>query len=150
MMFLPVEAAFTLAVQEDTSLFTEAFDQNIMLVGPSNLLATLRTIQNIWRYEYQNKNALEIAKRAGALYDKFVSFTDDLGEIGHRLEQTHVAYDNAHKKLSSGRGNLVSHVEKLKVLGARASKQLDENLLDDNADSLIDSNDDNSKDSENE
>ena len=123
-MFLPVESAFALAVQNDQSLFTEAFDKNIALVGPTTLMATLRTIQNIWRYEHQNKNALEIAKGAGAMYDKFVSFIEDLEDIGKRLDQTQVSYEQAHKKLVSGRGNLVTRVEKLKTLGARASKSL--------------------------
>lgn len=130
MMFLPVEAAFALAVQHDQALFTEAFDKNIALVGPTTLMATLRTIQNIWRYEQQNRNALEIAKRAGALYDKFVSFAEDLEDIGRRLDQTQASYDQAHKKLISGRGNLVANVEKLKMLGARASKSLPGALVD--------------------
>jgi DNA recombination protein RmuC len=133
MMFLPVEAAFSLAVQHDSKLFTEAFDQNIILVAPSTLLATLRTIQNIWRYEHQNKNALEIAKRAGALYDKFVAFTEELEEVGQRLDQAQSSYENAHKRLSSGKGNVISQIDKLKDLGARASKKLSDNLLD-NAD----------------
>lgn len=132
MMFLPVEAAFTLAIQEDNTLFTEAFEKNIVLVGPSTLLATLRTIQNIWRYEHQNRNALEIADRAGRLYDKFVGFTKELEEIGQRIGQSQDAYDRAQKQLSSGRGNLVGQVEKLKTLGARASKQLPDKLLGDN------------------
>lgn len=130
MMFLPVEAAFTLAVQEDNTLFTEAFEKNIVLVGPSTLLATLRTIQNIWRYEHQNRNALDIAARAGRLYDKFAGFTKELEDIGQRIGQTQDAYDRAHRQLSSGRGNLVGQVEKLKTLGARASKQLPDRLLD--------------------
>jgi DNA recombination protein RmuC len=128
LLFLPVEAAFTLAIQEDERLFTEAFEQNIILVGPSTLLATLRTIHNIWRYEYQNKNAVEIAKRAGLLYDKFVAFAQDLEEVGKRIDQSQHAYELAHNKLMSGRGNLVAGVEKLKTLGARASKQLPEHL----------------------
>lgn len=139
LLFLPVEAAFTLAVQEDERLFTEAFEQNIILVGPSTLLATLRTIHNIWRYEYQSKNALEIAKRAGLLYDKFFSFTQDLEEIGKRIDQTQTAYEQAHQKLMSGRGNLVTSVEKLKTLGARASKQLPDHLLEDDTDDLVSS-----------
>ena len=131
MMFLPVEPAFALAVQHDQTLFTEAFDKNIALVGPTTLMATLRTIQNIWRYEHQNKNALEIAKRAGALYDKFVSFAEDLEDIGRRLDQTQASYGQAHKKLISGRGNLVSNVEKLKLLGARTSKSLPGTMVED-------------------
>lgn len=138
LLFLPVEAAFTLAIQEDDRLFTEAFEQNIILVGPSTLLATLRTIHNIWRYEYQNKNAVEIAKRAGSLYDKFVAFAQDLEEVGKRIDQSQNAYELAHNKLMSGRGNLVSGVEKLKILGARASKQLPEHLLEETLEDAID------------
>jgi len=134
MMFLPVEPAFALAVQHDHSLFTEAFDKNIALVGPTTLMATLRTIQNIWRYEHQNSNAMDIAKRAGALYDKFVSFTEDLEEVGRRIDQTQTSYDQAHKKLTSGRGSLISNVEKLKTLGARASKSLSPKLIDESVD----------------
>ncbi len=129
LLFMPVEAAFTSAVQHDDNLFNEAFEKNILLVGPSTLLATLRTIQNIWRTEYQNRNALEIAKRAGLLYDKFVNFVQDLEDIGNRIDATQASYDKAHNKLSSGRGNLISRVEKLKSLGARASKQHDAHLL---------------------
>src|SRR5690606_19445275 len=104
LMFLPVEAAFTLAVQSDDQLFTDAFAKNIILVGPSTLLATLRTIQSIWRYEYQNRNAQEIADQAGRLYDKFADFVKDLNEIGFRLEQSQKAWDQAMGKLVSGKG----------------------------------------------
>jgi len=124
LLFLPVEAAFTLAVQHDDNLFTEAFERNIILVGPSTLLATLRTIQNIWRYEYQNKHALEIARQAGQLYDKFAAFAGDLEKIGDRIGQTQKAWDDAHNKLRSGKGNLISRAERLKALGVRASKSL--------------------------
>ncbi|MDG2175490.1 MAG: DNA recombination protein RmuC [Gammaproteobacteria bacterium] len=134
MMFLPVESAFALAVQHDQSLFTEAFERNIALVGPTTLMATLRTIQNIWRYEDQNKHAMEIAGRAGKLYDKFVGFTEDLDKIGAHLNQTQISYDNAHKKLTTGHGNLVSNVEKLKILGAKASKSLPGSLIDESFD----------------
>ncbi len=137
LLFLPVEAAFTLAIQEDERLFTEAFEQNIILVGPSTLLATLRTIHNIWRLEYQSKNAMDIAKRAGSLYDKFVAFTQDLEEVGKRIDQSQHAYELAHNKLMSGRGNLVAGVEKLKTLGARASKQLPEHLLEETLEESI-------------
>ena len=128
-LFLPVEAAFTLAIQEDSQLFTEAFENNIMLVGPSTLLATLRTIQNIWRYEHQNRNALDIAARAGRLYDKFVAFAEELENIGRYLGQTQRSYETARNRLVSGSGNLVGQAEKLKKLGARASKQLPTQLL---------------------
>lgn len=140
LMFLPVEAAFTLAVQHDDNLFTEAFERNIILVGPSTLLATLRTIQNIWRYEYQNKHALEIARQAGQLYDKFAAFVGDLEKIGDRIGQTQKAWDDAHNKLRGGKGNLISRAERLKALGVRASKSLPDELpeltdrVDDDAD----------------
>jgi DNA recombination protein RmuC len=129
LMFLPVEAAFTVAVQEEPNLFSEAFDRNVMLVGPSNLLAILRTIQNIWRYEYQNKNALDIANRAGLLYDKFVSFHESLQEVGKHIDRSQAAHEQAVSQLTEGRGNLVGQVEKLKTLGARASKQLPDKAL---------------------
>ncbi|HWK54908.1 MAG TPA: DNA recombination protein RmuC [Hyphomicrobiales bacterium] len=136
LLFLPVEAAFTLAVQQDEQLFTDAFARNIILVGPSTLLATLRTIQSIWRYEYQNRHAQEIAEQAGRLYDKFVDFVRDLEEIGRRLDQTHKAWDQAHNKLSSGRGNLVGRIEKLRKLGARSSKELPRHLVGDETSAL--------------
>lgn len=129
LLFMPIEAAFSVAIQEDGEMFTDAFEKNIILVGPSTLLATLRTIQNIWRYEQQNQNALEIANSAGLLYDKFVAFVGDLDEIGTRIEATRKSYDKAHNKLVSGRGNLIGKVEKLKTLGARTSKKHSENLL---------------------
>src|SRR5690554_3577413 len=100
-----------------------------MLVGPSTLLATLRTIQNIWRYEHQNRNALDIAARAGRLYDKFVAFAEELENIGRYLGQTQRSYETARNRLVSGSGNLVGQAEKLKKLGARASKQLPAQLL---------------------
>lgn len=131
LLFLPVEPAFTLAVQHDDSLFTEAFAQNIILVGPSTLLATLRTIQSIWRFEYQNKNALAIAESAGKLYDQFVAFTQELDRIGEHLDKGHQAWENACKRLSHGRSNLVRQVENLKKLGARSSKALGERWLED-------------------
>ncbi len=129
LLFVPVEAAFSVAVHEDPELFSSAFDRNIVLVAPSTLLATLRTIQNIWRYEQQNKNAQEIADRAGALYDKFVNFVSDLEDIGNRLGSVQVAYDKAHNKLVSGRGSLVSRAETMRELGAKVSKSLPQNLV---------------------
>ena len=129
LLFVPIEAAFSAAVTQDADLFTEAFDRNIVIVAPSTLLATLRTIQNIWRYEQQNKNAQEIANRAGALYDKFVNFVGDLETIGSRLESTQNAYEDAYNKLTHGRGNLVKRAEDMKALGARVSKSLPPNLV---------------------
>ncbi|MDR2213805.1 MAG: DNA recombination protein RmuC [Pseudomonadales bacterium] len=124
LMFLPVESAFTLALQSDDQLCNDAFARNIILVGPSTLLASLRTIQSLWRNEYQNRNAQEIADQAGRLYDKFADFISDLEEIGYRLEQSHKAWDQARAKLSGGKGNLLSRMEKLRKLGARNRKAL--------------------------
>lgn len=124
LMFMPIEPAFALAVQEDPNLFNDAFEMNIVIVSPSTLLATLRTIASIWRQENQNKNALEIAKQAGALYDKFVSFYNDLIDVGKKLDAAKDSYEEAMKKVHDGRGNLIAGVEKMKSLGAKASKSL--------------------------
>ncbi|TBR41741.1 DNA recombination protein RmuC [Marinomonas agarivorans] len=129
LLFIPVEAAFGLAIQTDNSLFSEAFDKNIIIAGPSNLLATLRTIQNIWRNEKQSQNAIEIAKQAGAMYDKFVSFIGDMDDVGQRLEQANRSYQGAVNKLHTGRGSLVSKAEKLKIMGAKTSKQIEDKHL---------------------
>ncbi|MBO6555053.1 MAG: DNA recombination protein RmuC [Pseudomonadales bacterium] len=129
LLFVPIEAAFSVAVTEDAELFSDAFSRNIVIVAPSTLLATLRTIQNIWRYEQQNKNAQEIATRAGALYDKFVNFVGDLELIGSRLDSTQNAYQDAFNKLASGKGNLVKRAEDMKALGAKVSKSLPQNLV---------------------
>ena len=124
LLFLPVEPAFTLAIHVDDRLFIEAFEQNIVLVGPSTLLTTLRTIKNSWQNEDRNRNALEIATQAGLLYDKFVAFTQDVDKIGERLALTQKAFDEAQNKLVTGRGNLVGRAEKLRKLGAKTTKQL--------------------------
>jgi len=131
LLFIPIEAAFGLALQGDNGLFGEAFEHNIIIVGPSNLLATLRTIQNIWRNEKQSQNAIEIARQAGAMYDKFSGFVQDMDDIGSKLEAVSRSHDSALKKLTSGRGNLVSRAEKLKVMGAKTSKALPDAYLDD-------------------
>ena len=130
LMFLPIEPAFSLAVQNDIGLFNEAFEKNIVIVSPSTLLATLRTIASIWRQENQNKNALEIATQSGALYDKFVGFVEDLITIGNRIDSTKESYTSAMKKLHEGNGNLVRRVEKIKKLGAKTTKSLPQSLLD--------------------
>ena len=130
LMFMPIEPAFSLAVQYDSGIFNEAFEKNIVIVSPSTLLATLRTIASIWRQENQNKNALEIARQSGALYDKFVGFVDDLVNIGNKIDVAKVSYTDAMKKLHEGSGNLVSRTEKIKKLGAKTSKSLPKSLLD--------------------
>jgi DNA recombination protein RmuC len=129
LLFVPIEAAFAAALQADPGLFQEAFEQNIVIVSPTTLLATLRVIDSLWRQERQSQNAREIAERAGALYDKFVAFIQDLDEMGARLQQLDKAYAAARNKLCDGRGNIISRVENLKLLGARASKSLPVELL---------------------
>ncbi len=130
LMFVPIESAFGLAVLNDSNLFYEAFELNIVIVSPSTLLATLRTISNIWRQESQNKNAMEIARQGGELYDKFVGFVDDLIKVGRNIDATKEIYSEAMKKLHSGSGNLVRRTEKIKTLGANATKSLPQQLLD--------------------
>ncbi|WP_233246669.1 DNA recombination protein RmuC [Chromobacterium sp. Panama] len=127
-MFIPVEPAYLLAVQQDMSLFNEAFERRIMIVGPSTLLATLRTVASIWRYEYQNQNAQEIARQGGAMYDKFVGFAANLEKLGKQLDVARDSFGDAMKQLSSGRGNLVASAERLRKLGVRNNKQLQQHL----------------------
>ena len=107
----------------------EAFERRIMIVGPSTLLATLRTVASIWRYEYQNQNAQEIARQGGALYDKLAGLVDTLEKLGRQLGQVQESHGNAMKQLSSGSGNLLGRAERLRKLGARTSKQLAAHLL---------------------
>jgi DNA recombination protein RmuC len=129
LLFVPIEAAFSAALQAEPGLFQEAFDRQIVIVSPTTLLATLRVIDSLWKQERQSQNAREIAERAGWLYDKFVLFIQDLDEVGNRLQQLDKAYSSARNKLTEGRGNLVSRSEQLKLLGARASKSLPADLL---------------------
>ncbi len=128
LLFVPVEGAFLLALEQEPSIFKEAFDRNIMLVSPATLMVTLRTIHNIWRYEHQNQNAREIARRGGELHDKFVGFLDALDDVGRNLDRTQQAFDTAHKRLISGRGNLVSQVAMLQQLGADGKKSIAKEL----------------------
>lgn len=129
LLFVPIEAAFSAALQAEPNLFQEAFDRQIIIVSPTTLLATLRVIDSLWKQERQSQNAREIAERAGWLYDKFVLFIQDLDEMGARLQQVDKAYAAARNKLCEGRGNLISRSEQLKMLGARASKSLPAELL---------------------
>ena len=129
LIFVSNESALTLALNEAPELFDLAMERNIGLVSPNLLLITLRTIENLWRTEKQNQNALEIAKQAGALYDKFVGFVDSIEDVGNRLDQAKNAYDTAHKRLTSGTGNLVTRSEKLKRLGANTNKTLPASLI---------------------
>ncbi|WP_277374908.1 DNA recombination protein RmuC [Pseudomonas sp. AA-38] len=134
LLFVPIEAAFAAALQAEPNLFQEAFEQQVVIVSPTTLLATLRVIDSLWRQERQGQNAREIAERAGQLYDKFVAFIADLDEMGSRLQQLDKAYAAARNKLIDGRGNLVGRVENLRLLGARASKNLPADLLERSAD----------------
>lgn len=129
LMFMPIEPAFALAVQQDPQIFNDAFEQNIVIVSPSTLLATLRTIASIWRQENQNKNAFEIARQSGELLDKFTAFVEDLISVGKGLDSTKDNYIKAMNKLVGGRGNLVSRTEKIKELGAKATKSLPPSIL---------------------
>ena len=124
LLFLPIETALSVALQHEDALFDEALAMNIILVTPTTLITTLRTVNTMWRVEQQNKNAIEIANQAGNLYDKFVGFVDDLQEVGTRLDAAQKAHTTAFAKLHSGRGNLVTRVENLRKLGAKASKVL--------------------------
>jgi DNA recombination protein RmuC len=126
LMFIPVESVFVTTLQTDRGgeLYTQALNKRIILVSPSTLLATLRTIASIWKIEMQNKNSEEIARQAGALYDKFVGFVDDLGKIGEQLSRTQKSYDDAYKKLTAGSGNLIGRAEKLRELGVKTTKSL--------------------------
>ena len=128
-MFVPVEPAYLLALQHDADLFQECFDKRIMLAGPSTLLATLRTVANLWRNEQQNQNALAIAEEGGRLYDKFVGFVQTLESVGKNMAQAQSQFQAACKQLSQGKGNLVSRAEKLRALGVKAGKRLDKNLV---------------------
>lgn len=129
LLFIPIEPAFAIALNEDPALYNKAFERNIVIVTPTTLLATLRTIDSMWANQKQQENAFEIARQAGALYDKFEGFVTDLVKIGNKIKDTKLEYENAMNKLVDGRGNLISSVEKLKKMGAKAKKSLPENIL---------------------
>ena len=134
LLFVPIESSFSFAVQIDSELFSDAWDKRVVIVSPSTLLATLRTIASIWKQERQNRNVLEIARLSGAMYDKFVGFVGDMEGIGKNIKLSQTAYDNAFNKLVDGNGNLAKTAEKIKSLGAKANKQLDEKYIgEDNA-----------------
>jgi DNA recombination protein RmuC len=128
-LFIPIETAFALAINEDVSLYSKAFERNIVIVTPSTLLATLRTIDSMWTNQKQQDNALEIARQAGALYDKFVNFMDDLVKIGKRIDDSKSEYSDAMNKLFDGNGNIINSIDKLKKMGAKAKKSLPDNIL---------------------
>ena len=129
LMFIPIEPAFLLAIEEDPELVTLALNHNIMLVSPTNLLVALRTINNIWQYEYQNQNAQKIAQHGAKLYDKFVGFVTDMEKVGKSIEATQKSYEGAINKLSTGRGNLVRQVEQFRTLGVQPNKKLPDSIV---------------------
>ncbi|MEN2414798.1 DNA recombination protein RmuC [Flavobacterium mesophilum] len=129
LLFIPIEPAFAIALNEDSTLYNRAFDKNIVIVTPSTLLATLRTIDSMWTNQKQQENAFEIARQAGALYDKFEGFVTDLVRIGNKIKDTKTEYESAMNKLVDGKGNLISSVERLKKMGAKAKKSLPENII---------------------
>ncbi|MBN2213000.1 MAG: DNA recombination protein RmuC [Bacteroidales bacterium] len=130
MMFLPVEPAYMLAIQTDSEIWQYAYDKRILLISPTNLIAALKLVVSLWRQEYQNKNALEIARRSGDLYDKFAGFVEDLTDVGHKLKQTQKSYDASMNKLSWGKGSLVKRAQDLKELGIKTRKDIPQNVLD--------------------
>ncbi len=129
LLFIPMEPAFALALNEDITLYNKAFEKNIVIVTPSTLLATLRTIDSMWTNQKQQENAFEIARQAGALYDKFEGFVADLIKVGKKIDESKVEYQGAMNKLVDGSGNLIKRVENLKKMGAKTQKSLPENIL---------------------
>ncbi|MCZ2476087.1 DNA recombination protein RmuC [Aquirufa ecclesiirivi] len=129
LLFIPIESGFVATISQDTTLFNFAWERKIVLVSPSTLLATLRTIASVWKTEYQTRNAIEIARQAGDLYDKFVSFTQDMEDVGKHIKKAEDAHSNAVNKLSTGKGNLVTRAEKLHKLGIKSTKKLNQGLI---------------------
>lgn len=127
-MFVPIEGALALALEKDPSLYDDAFKRHILLVGPTTLLIGLRAIENVWKYEKQTQNAKEIASRAGALYDKFVNFSEDMVKLSRQFDTLQGSFESAKKRLSEGKGNIVRQVEQLKEMGAKTTKKIPKEL----------------------
>jgi len=127
-MFMPIEGALAVALEHDSSIYDNAFKNKILLVGPTTLLVAMRAVENVWKYERQNQNAQEIARRAGAMYDKFVGFSEDLMKISKQIDGIQGSFSAARSKLSDGKGNLVRQVQQLKELGAQTSKKIPKEL----------------------
>ncbi len=138
LLFIPIESSFSVASQYDRDLFEFAWSKRIVLVSPSTLLATLKTVSSVWKQEKHTKNALEIAKKAGLLYDKFVGFIDDLKKMGDQLGKAQDSYNSAFGKLHEGKGSLTSSVESLRLLGLKTKRKIDKNLLDESVDDIDD------------
>ncbi len=139
LMFIPLEPAFLLALEHEPNLINFALENNIMLVSPTNLLVALRTISNIWRYEYQNQNAQKIAKQAGKIYDKLCGYVEDMEKVGRALDSLDKSYHSAMNKLTTGKGNLIRQAHQMQQLGVSTTKQLDNQLLDKSLDDSLDS-----------
>ncbi|RYE51167.1 MAG: DNA recombination protein RmuC, partial [Sphingobacteriales bacterium] len=139
LLFMPIESSFSVTVQADHDIFNYAWDKKVVIVSPTTLLATLRTIASIWKVDRQNKNVFAIAEEAGSLYDKFVGFLEDMDKVGKNLGLAQRSHEDAVKKLHTGSGNLVGKVEKIKKLGAKtkSTKQIDIRLLDDDPENEI-------------
>jgi DNA recombination protein RmuC len=152
LLFMPIEPAFVAAFQQDENLFAEAFERKIIVVTPTTLLATLRTIENIWRYERQSQNARRIAERAGAVYDKLRVFVEAMERLGTQLHTAQGTYDSAMNTLTRGRGNLISQANRFVELGVRVKKELPKGIMDqaevDDSDEFLHSGDDDRPDSE--
>ncbi|MDP2088588.1 MAG: DNA recombination protein RmuC [Flavobacteriaceae bacterium] len=129
LLFIPIEPAFAVALNTDNQLYNKAFEKNIVIVTPTTLLATLRTIDSMWNNEKQQRNAIEIARQAGALYDKFEGFISDLTNVGKKMDEAKAEYKGAMNKLFEGKGNLIVSVEKLKKMGAKTKKSLPQNII---------------------
>ena len=127
-MFMPIEGALAVALEHDSSIYDNAFKNKILLVGPTTLLVAMRAVENVWKYERQNQNAQEIARRAGAMYDKFVGFSEDLMKISKQIDTIQSSFSAARNKLSDGKGNLVRQVQQLKELGAQTNKMMPKEL----------------------
>ena len=128
MMFLPIEPAYMLAIQHDDTIWNYAYNKRILLISPTNLIASLKLISSIWKQEYQSQNVFEIAKQSGALYDKFVGFIEDVNDIGKKLDSTKKSYESSINKLYEGKGNLVKRAEDIKNLGAKTKKVMPSNF----------------------
>lgn len=140
LLFIPIEPAFAVAINQENNLYSKAFEKNIVIVTPSTLLATLRTIDSMWTNQKQQENAYEIARLAGSLYDKFEGFVSDLIKIGKKMDEAKTEYSGAMNKLVEGRGNVITTIEKLKKMGAKTQKSLPENLLKRAEDNLLEEN----------
>src|SRR5690606_29659990 len=129
LLFIPIESSLSLAINAKPELFSDAWDRKVVIVSPSTLLATLRTIASVWKQERQNKNVREIAKEAGLLYDKFIGFLSDMDQVQEILGKASIKQQDALKKLSNGPGNIIRKIELLKTLGAKTGKQIQDKYL---------------------